>query len=59
MLLIKASIKQSAIHGLGLFAEETILKDTKVWKFSSGLDLEIEVPDGAVYESFRTREYYD
>lgn len=41
MLLIKAMVKSSKIHGLGLFADEDIPKGTVVWKFSPGLDLEI------------------
>lgn len=41
MLLIKATVKQSSVHGLGLFADEDIFKGTKIWKFSPGLDVEI------------------
>ena len=45
MLLIKATVKQSNIHGLGLFAYEDIPKGTQIWKFSPGLDLEISKTD--------------
>ncbi len=41
MLLIKATVKPSKTHGLGLFADEDILKGARIWKFSPGLDLEI------------------
>ena len=42
MLLIKATVKQSSIHGLGLFADEAIPKGTRIWEFSPGLDAEID-----------------
>ncbi len=42
MLLIKTTVKSSAIHGLGLFANHDIPKGTQIWKFSPDLDLEIE-----------------
>lgn len=42
MLLIKANVQQSSIHGLGLFAEEFIPKGTRIWQFSLGLDAEID-----------------
>lgn len=45
MLLIKATVKQSPVHGLGLFSDEAISKGTRIWKFSPGLDLEIEPVD--------------
>ncbi len=45
MLLIKATPKESTIHGIGLFADKDILKGTIVWKFSPNLDLEIEIED--------------
>lgn len=41
MLLIKATAKPSSIHGIGLFADHDILRGTRIWKFSPGLDLEI------------------
>ena len=41
MLLIKAKIKPSPLHGIGLFAEEKIKKGTKIWRFSKGLDTQI------------------
>jgi len=41
MLLVKTYIDKSTIHGIGLFAEEFIPKDTLVWKMSD-LDLMLE-----------------
>lgn len=41
MLLVKTIVKQSPIHGLGLFANQNISKGDMIWKFSDGLDLEI------------------
>ncbi len=45
MLLIKATAQSSSIHGLGLFADQDIPKGTQIWKFSPGLDLEINPSD--------------
>jgi hypothetical protein len=48
MLTVKTSIKPSKVQGLGLFAEERILKGTTVWKFNPKWDLlfsEHEVAD--------------
>ncbi len=39
MLLIKTKLKESSIHGIGLFADEFIPKGTKIWKFMPGFDL--------------------
>lgn len=38
MLMVKAKLLPSGIHGIGLFADEFIPKDTVVWKFSENLD---------------------
>lgn len=38
MLLVKTSVKQSPIHGLGLFAEEYIPAGTTLWRFDPLLD---------------------
>lgn len=38
MMLIKTQVKESKIHGLGLFADEFIPKGTEIWKFTSGFD---------------------
>lgn len=45
MLTIQASVRPSAIHGLGLFAEQDIPKGARIWNFSPGLDLEISQSD--------------
>ena len=39
MLTVKTSIKQSAIHGTGVFAAEDIAKGTIVWKYEPLLDI--------------------
>lgn len=41
MLLVKASIRPSPIHGLGCFAEEPIRKGQVVWQFDPRLDVVI------------------
>lgn len=38
MLLVKAKLLPSGIHGIGLFADEYISKDTIIWKYSPDLD---------------------
>ncbi len=37
-MLVKTQVKESKIHGLGLFAEEFIPKGTEIWKFTPGFD---------------------
>lgn len=39
MLLVKTKIKQSDIHGIGLFADQFIPKGTKVAQFTDGFDM--------------------
>lgn len=41
MLLVHASVKTSPLHGLGLFANQFIPKDSPVWAFHAGFDLEL------------------
>ena len=38
MLLVKTHIKNSPIHGIGLFASEDILKGTVIWKYEINFD---------------------
>ena len=39
MLTVKTTIRQSKIHGIGLFAGEFIPKGTVIWRFTPGFDL--------------------
>ncbi|HEY8563420.1 MAG TPA: SET domain-containing protein [Pyrinomonadaceae bacterium] len=39
MLLVKTKLDVSRIHGIGLFADQFISKDTVVWKFNRLIDL--------------------
>jgi SET domain-containing protein len=39
MLIIKTHIKNSPIHGIGLFASKFIPKDTLVWELNTKFDL--------------------
>lgn len=41
MLLVKTKIGPSKIHGIGLFADQLIIKGTTVWKFVENFDLKI------------------
>jgi SET domain-containing protein len=41
MLLVKTKLDVSHIHGIGLFAEELIPRNTVVWKFHPLIDLVI------------------
>lgn len=38
MLLIKTKIKESEIHGIGLFTDQFVPKGTEIWKFTQGFD---------------------
>ena len=42
MLLVPVRLAQSPIHGLGVFAIAPIAKGTQVWRFSEGLDLDLD-----------------
>ena len=44
MLLVPTRIGPSTIHGIGVFAAAPIAKDTPVWRFEKGLDMEF-APD--------------
>lgn len=39
MLTVKASAKPSAVHGIGLFADERISKGTITWRFNPRFDI--------------------
>jgi uncharacterized protein len=39
MLLVRTELKESNIHGIGLFAKEFIPKNTIIWRFTPGFDL--------------------
>lgn len=41
MLHVKTALKESSIHGLGLFAAEPIKKDTLIWEFNPLFDKRI------------------
>lgn len=43
MLLVETKIGPSNIHGTGIFANQFIPKDTLIWKFKPGFDLEIDM----------------
>ena len=38
MLLVKTYLGKSPIHGIGVFAGESIRKDQKIWRFVIGFD---------------------
>jgi SET domain-containing protein len=42
MLLVRASLRTSSIHGLGCFAEQAVAAGELVWVFHEGLDVVIE-----------------
>ena len=45
MLLVKTRIDQSAIHGMGLFANEFIAKGTTIWEFTPSFDVYLKAED--------------
>jgi SET domain-containing protein len=40
MLLVRVTVAPSSIHGLGVFAAESVPRGTAVWRFTPGFDLE-------------------
>jgi uncharacterized protein len=45
MLLIKTYVKESRLHGVGVFSSELVLKGTIVWRFCDGVDLIVAEKD--------------
>ncbi len=37
-MLVKTKIKESSVHGIGLFADQHIPKGTEIWQFTPGFD---------------------
>lgn len=46
MLLVNARVGASAIHGLGLIAQEFVPAGTVIWRFMPGFD--VEIPEAAL-----------
>lgn len=42
--MIRTKLGPSKIHGLGLFADQFVAKETTIWTFTEGIDLLLE-PD--------------
>ena len=59
MLLIRTQIKQSSIHGIGLFAAEFIPKGTKTWEYHPTFDCAFTEEDIAQLPPFALRRFYD
>ena len=64
MLLVKARVEPSAIHGLDLIAHEFIPAGTRVWAFAPGFDLaftenEVLALSVTAQEQVRWYAYYD
>jgi len=45
MLLVKTRIARSAIHGIGIFADEFIPKGTVIWEFTRGFDVYVSAEE--------------
>ncbi len=58
MLTIKASAKPSKINGIGLFAEEKILKGTTMWKYDPRFDISFTKEEVEQMSSLQ-REFID
>lgn len=56
MMLIRTRVGPSAIHGLGLFAAESVAKGTPVWRFERGFDQEFSSEEAAALPA-HTREH--
>jgi SET domain-containing protein len=56
MLLIKTRLDKSPIAGIGLFADESIQKGTKLWQYEPSLDLLLSREEvGKLSKSARTQ----
>src|SRR5476649_407296 len=38
MMLVKTYLDRSRIHGIGVFADEFIVRETNIWRFVEGFD---------------------
>lgn len=38
MLRVKTKVRESLVHGLGIFADQNIKKGAEVWRFTPGFD---------------------
>jgi uncharacterized protein len=45
MLLIRAKVKKSKVHGVGLFAAQFVSKGTKTWKLKPKIDMVIKTSE--------------
>jgi len=62
MILVKTKLSTSGIHGIGIFTQEFIPKDTIVWRFEPGFDLvmtreQVDVLSDAAKEQFFSYAY--
>lgn len=55
-LLVPVRLDRSPIHGLGVFAAEPIARHREVWRFTPGLDLDLD-PALLERQPQRLREY--
>ncbi len=39
MMLVKTTLKESDVHGIGVYADQFIPKGTEVWRFTPGFDV--------------------
>lgn len=58
MLTVKTYIDKSPVHGIGLFANEFIPKDTIIWKLNKELDLIISQEEYNKLSSL-SKEHFD
>ncbi len=59
MLQVKTTINQSKISGIGLYAAETISKNTIIWKFTPGIDLRLDTQDYTEFKKTHNFELLD
>ncbi|MDB5036759.1 MAG: hypothetical protein JWQ35_287 [Bacteriovoracaceae bacterium] len=45
MLLVKTKIGVSSIHGIGVFADQYVMRGTPMWKFQPGFDLQLTLAE--------------
>jgi SET domain-containing protein len=57
MLLVKTTLSQSAIHGLGVMATEPIAAGAEIWRFQEGFDLE-KSPEEITALPYNAQEWF-
>ena len=59
MLLVKTRLDKSSIQGIGLFADESIKRGTKLWRFEPKLDLLLSKDEAEQLSESARKQFYN